>query len=100
MCAIALGCVLLGGCGGPASEGTARIRDRVRVWLPEASRIDCAHRTHGARCDVLAGRAPGGVERWTCEFTFANDGDGAAYSGTESCWSDGEAAFHLHVPTG
>jgi hypothetical protein len=84
VCILAGVCVALGGCGG----GTSGTDAQVRQLVPAATSIRCAHRADTTRCDVLAGKAPGGLEAWTCEFTV-EDADGpASYGGTETCWTE------------
>ena len=87
-----LSCAALGGCGGEAAGTTASARERVQQFLPAASRIRCADRAAATRCDVLVGKAPGGLEAWSCEFIRTAD------SGSDSCWSEHGTASHLRLP--
>jgi hypothetical protein len=83
MCVIGIACGSVVGCG-----ETPKDAERARALVPGATSIDCTRQANGSRCAVLAGRPPGGLKAWTCEFTYQQGAGQVAYSGTDSCWSD------------
>jgi hypothetical protein len=90
-----IACMALAGCG----DGASRTPAQVRQFLPAANSARCAHRATTTHCDVLVGKAPGGVETWTCEFTVERRPDPAAYAGTQSCWSEHGRPESLRLPS-
>jgi hypothetical protein len=78
--------LVVAGCGGQdASPGQ---RDTVRQLVPAAQEISC-DRVDATltRCHAVTGNALVG-KRWTCELETDADPGGAAYSGSQSCWTE------------
>ena len=88
VCAIALGCLAIAGCGHPASRAQ---QDLVRQLVPKARDIRCTRGPDSVtRCQAVVGTPWQGIENWSCEFTFDSNRERLAYSATRSCWSDKE----------
>ena len=69
-------------CGG--SDRYADERAQVEKLAPDAEDVSCTGEP--GRAVECEGAVDG--EPLFCEFRFAESGDGAAYSGTSSCWSE------------
>jgi hypothetical protein len=81
---MAVSAVVIAGCGGDAASPGQRAA--VRGLVPGAREIRCERVGAVTRCRAETGNALTG-KAWTCEFEMHRDRDGAAYSGTQSCWT-------------
>jgi hypothetical protein len=96
-CAIALGCLSIGGCGDTASRAQ---QDLVRQLVPKARDIRCTRGPESVtRCQAVVGTPWQGIENWSCEFTVNSNRELQSYSGTRSCWSRNGTQKSLRLPT-
>jgi hypothetical protein len=97
VCAIALGCLSIGGCGDTASRGQQAL---VRQLVPKAREIRCTRDPDSVtRCQAVVGTPWQGLENWSCEFTFQSDREKRTYSDTRSCWSENGTQKSLRPAT-
>ncbi len=97
VCAIALGCLAIGGCGDTATRAQ---QDLVWQLVPKARDVRCTRGPASVtRCQAVVGTPWQGIENWSCEFTFESNREDQSYGGTQSCWSDNGTGKSLRPAT-